>query len=577
MAVRRSIPRDTGGASVYTILGPGEILFDLTRKKFRVGDGVRPGGIAMIDDVTLDDSLATRPITRAYSSQTFSRIRLGYGEAGAAIVMLGGSAGFAGDGIAMIGGGGPRDAGNGTFLGTLGHPNWPALQPSIDRAGIELALYSNNTSGKGTSTGSTLFTATAGTFKASDVGGKIWLDEVAYTIEARISPTQVTLSSAPVAGAYIWHIVKTSGTGTCSVVAGVVTRLFGDPFIPHEFGSDFTFRLNGAPYTVTASGGRDGCTVAAPPANGTYTYAYETNINEQLSALRLGPQFPGSDEENLSLLVRTTGYEIRSLYAGAGRYRDLTIGSGEFTPGSLASQIVIGADGKLVLGGPASRPTMLIDHSTALSVNFLNVAAGPSGLGPSVRARGSDANIDLFSDTQGTGSHYFTVGSFATIGMQIYGVAGNDYLAVGANTGSPYITATGASTNANINALPKGTGVFRVGNNTAADRFLTVSRASGFFGGVRIETGFSPRFDIAGSNVVESGGNVGTDLNINRFSDAGTYLGTPISIKRSTGVVTLEKIAAVLTNAADDAAAAAAGVVVGQFYRTANAVKVRSA
>jgi len=438
------------------------------------GDTIPPGLSAKGVMQALETAVEFRAITQDYAAQESGSIKLGYGVSGAAAVKLGGNSAFSGDGIAMIGGAGPKDGGNGSYLGCLGHPNWPAMQPSISRNPIELALYGNNTTGVGTSSGTTTFTATSGTFTAADEGRTIWLEGTAYTVNAYTDSTHVVLNSAPPAATYVWHIVKTTGSGTCTVAAGVVTRTTGDPFIPHTFGSGFTFKLNGTSYTVTADGGKDSCTISSPPANGTYSYTYETNINDQIAALRVGPQFPDGSEENLSILARTTGYEIRSLYAGNGHYRDLTIGSGEYTPGSLASQIVAASDGRLVLGGPTTRPTMLIDHSAASSVNYFNVVAAPTGSGPSFRARGSDTNIDMNYDTKGTGAHNFTVGAFGSTALKLYGVAGNDYLAVAADTGAPYIAADGASTNADIRLLPKGTGLVRYGTLTAnADAPIT--------------------------------------------------------------------------------------------------------
>lgn len=46
---------------------------------------------------------------------------------------------------------------------------------------------------------------------------------------------------------------------------------------------------------------------------------------------------------------------------------------------------------------------------------------------------------------------------------------------------------------------------------------------------------------IPGNSVAESGSNVGSDFQINRYSDAGIYVDTPFSITRSTGIVTLSQ------------------------------------
>jgi hypothetical protein len=51
--------------------------------------------------------------------------------------------------------------------------------------------------------------------------------------------------------------------------------------------------------------------------------------------------------------------------------------------------------------------------------------------------------------------------------------------------------------------------------------------------------GASMRWLVESSNTAESGGNVGSDLTIHRYSDAGVRLGAPLTIQRSTGEVRL--------------------------------------
>ena len=347
-------------------------------------------------------------------------IKIGYDSVSdtTAAVKIGANTAFAGHGVLMIGGAGKKDGGNGVYVGGLGHPNWPAMLPSLPRNPMELALYGGQTTGVGTSSGGTTFTSTSGVFMPADVGRAIWLNGSSYTISSYTDPTHVVLNAAAPAGTYVWHIVKTTGSGTCTVTGGVVTRITGDPFIPHTFGTGFTFKLNGAAYAVTAFGGPDQYTIAAPPVNGTYPYTYETNINDQIAAFRLGPQFPGLDEENVTLMARTMRYELRTLYAGAGAYRDFVIGSGEYAPGALAEQITCHADGAMTLQKLGSKTV-------------------------------------------------------------------------------------------------------RLGGTIAADRMFNISRSAGHFGGIRLETNSVQRWDISVGDGAESGSNAGSDLVLNRFSDAG--------------------------------------------------------
>lgn len=277
-----------------------------------------------------------------------------------AAIRIGGLSAFSGqEGVLQLGGAGPKDGDNGSFFGCLGHANWTALQPATARNPIELNLYGNSTSGRGDSSGTTTFVSAAEPFTAADVGRGIWIGGVAYTVSAFVDSLTVTLNAAPPAGEKSWHIVVTTGKGTCAVAGGVVTRTRGDPFIPFFSDPNFKFTLDGTAYTVSSNTGPDQYTIASPPADGTYSYTFEININDQISSIRIGPQFSGLNEENMTLMCRTTGYEIRSLYGGAGEYRNILLGSGEAGPGNLVNQINIVSDGNLQL---------MPDHDRRVSV-----------------------------------------------------------------------------------------------------------------------------------------------------------------------------------------------------------------
>jgi hypothetical protein len=78
----------------------------------------------------------------------------------------------------------------------------------------------------------------------------------------------------------------------------------------------------------------------------------------------------------------------------------------------------------------------------------------------------------------------------------------------------------------------------------------------------------------------EGGGNAGSNFTLMRYADDGSQLGSALTASRATGVVTLA-VAPVLTtlpiNAANDAAAAAAGVVIGGEYRNGSIKMIRVA
>lgn len=120
---------------------------------------------------------------------------------------------------------------------------------------------------------------------------------------------------------------------------------------------------------------------------------------------------------------------------------------------------------------------------------------------------------------------------------------------------------------------------------------LTINRASGIvtvqaYGGGATHLGINP---VAGAdgNILysragaqrwfvgitgtDSGSNTGSDFEFVRVSDAGGLLGAPLVISRATGALTIT----VPLNAANDAAAASAGVPVGGVYRNGSAMMVR--
>jgi hypothetical protein len=88
-----------------------------------------------------------------------------------------------------------------------------------------------------------------------------------------------------------------------------------------------------------------------------------------------------------------------------------------------------------------------------------------------------------------------------------------------------------------------------------------------------------PRWYIGQGGDTESGGNTGSSFEIVSVNDAGTgLLFQCLGINRATSQVTLQvapKITVLPTNAANDAAAAAAGVQIGTEYRNGSVKMIR--
>jgi hypothetical protein len=126
---------------------------------------------------------------------------------------------------------------------------------------------------------------------------------------------------------------------------------------------------------------------------------------------------------------------------------------------------------------------------TASAVNFLHVTGALTNVGPSVEARGSDANIDLGYITKGTGSHFFTTGGGVSVITQLLvshtASAVNRVQVTGSATGNAAtISTSGSDTNIDLALTPKGTGLLRFGTYTA---------------GILAQTGYIQIKDAAGN------------------------------------------------------------------------------
>lgn len=420
----------------------------------RIRNYLNDTGVAVFQN----EILTTKGVNPAFLITDVNSIRLGYDSATdtTAAVKIGANDAFRGRGALQIGGAGKLDGGNGSYLVNDGHPNWNVLQSSIPFNPTELNIYGNGVGGVAVSTGTTTITRSTGSAWSSAMNGlTFWFDGVFYTVVSATSST-ATLNSAPPAGTACWHFVYTTGVGTCTVSGGTVTRTSGEPFISHTFGSDYNFTLNGTTYTVTATNSTDSYTISSPPPSGTYSYAYRTNINNQVATMRL-QLTAGASEENLSQYATPAAYVSEAQQSGSGKLRNWRLHS-ERQP-----VVEMAAYGKFVSLGGVQNAEALRALWIGSAVNRFDVTGAVTGAAPSFRTRGADTNINAGYDTKGTGSHVFTSGAFARTNFRVYGSAGVDYLTVDAGTGTTPMAAVGASTNIDIHLIPKGTGAVRLG------------------------------------------------------------------------------------------------------------------
>ena len=75
--------------------------------------------------------------------------------------------------------------------------------------------------------------------------------------------------------------------------------------------------------------------------------------------------------------------------------------------------------------------------------------------------------------------------------------------------------------------------------STANDSLLAISSVANKYALISLRTSSSDRWLIMKSNYGEPGSNVGSDLLVRAYSDAGSFLSTPLTITRSTGAVSL--------------------------------------
>jgi hypothetical protein len=98
------------------------------------------------------------------------------------------------------------------------------------------------------------------------------------------------------------------------------------------------------------------------------------------------------------------------------------------------------------------------------------------------------------------------------------GLAGDDKLRVKVSgNGSNWITALTVDPSSGQTSFPS----------------ISLSNAAGTYRYFRFASGASPRWEVGVTSAPESGGDVGSNLYVNAYSDAGAYLGSPISGSRA--------------------------------------------
>lgn len=365
-------------------------------------------------------------------------------------------------------GGGDQDYGSGgTLLNSDGHASWLRVQPSKNESNVELLIYATAAQGRASANiGTSTITRVSGTpFNPSWMGKKFYFGNAIYRVAAVVDSSNITVTNVlggtiPFATNYTetYHVSYISGSGNCTVSGGVVTRTDGDPFIPF-IAAPYEFRLAGTAYPVTSFINISTQTISGAP-DGSYIYRFETDINDQITTLRLQKML-GTDEENLSLYARYDGYHLRSQYAGQGQLRPVFLGSSSYT------NLAMYPDGITSLGSIIGNEALRILPASG-AVNRIEMKAGLAGLTPTLRGRGTDSSVGFGFDTQNAGNTRFTSHSFGNIEFEIFGVGGTSWLAVQSDSyGAPILSANGPASDIDVRLAPKNNGVVWLGKYTA--------------------------------------------------------------------------------------------------------------
>lgn len=173
--------------------------------------------------------------------------------------------------------------------------------------------------------------------------------------------------------------------------------------------------------------------------------------------------------------------------------------------------------------------------------------------GAVIASAGVSGTTGTFTGTVSTGA--LSPSSVAATGN---GSFGGTLSATGAATFGSTASFTGAVT-MNSTLTVSGLGTFNNGA-TVFNNFINKVTGAGLVAYFEADaakscqvawaTGFTDRWRLGRNSTAESGSNVGSDLDFDRYDDSGTHLGTPIRIRRSDGVIIMGSLPTVATGVA---------------------------
>lgn len=403
----------------------------------------------------------------------------------------------------QIGGGDVSYGSNGVFAAPDGHYSWTRLQPTGNESTSELVIYNTSAQGiaQGVNATNQVNRISGSLFDSTWVGKKFYFNSTVYEVATFVNTSQITVQMVGGGGVSFsstfndtFNVARVNGSGICNVVGNNVIRVSGDPFIAF-ISSPFKMKINGSPVTVSAFTDTSHLTIAETLNLTNVAYEFSTDINNQLSTFRV-QKTSGSNEENLSVFARYDGYHIRSFFSGSGKTLPIFMGNSSFT------NIATYANGDTLIGGTYGSDAIRVLGPSGTIANRFDIQAATAGFSPAWRARGTDTNVGIGLDTQGTGDVVFTSASFGTLNLRVRGdgtgTLGFGYLA--ANGG--FRAQEGSNKKQGTAVLIAGTVVVANTSVTANSRiFLTSQQDGGSPGFVRVSSRIaSTSFTITSSS-----------------------------------------------------------------------------
>jgi hypothetical protein len=193
----------------------------------------------------------------------------------------------------------------------------------------------------------------------------------------------------------------------------------------------------------------------------------DTNINLQFSSKGTGQCvfYTGS---NLQTVFSNTASSVNWLnFTGAATGAAPTI-SAQGSDANINLVLNSKGTGVVALGGSTVANSSVQVRPTASSVNYLQLNGSITGSNPAIQAVGTDANVGLTINTQGTGAVLYTINFAPQFKISPAASAVNYVQATGGSTGNPAVLAAiGSDTNVNLKLVPQGTGTLQFGTYTA--------------------------------------------------------------------------------------------------------------